>query len=130
MLFRSETYEPLLCRSISEETLRPASAATSARSSPSYTTGTTTSAEEATELSTGDTSAALAAAERSVAVDRYGDEGWRLLIQAHERDGDLGAASRARKRYAEMLVELGVDPAAQSPTLALPTPTTRTVAGT
>jgi DNA-binding SARP family transcriptional activator len=90
----------------------------------------------ALELSTGDTVAAVAAAERAVAIDRYGDEGWRLLIQAHERDGDLGAASRARMRYAEMLIELGVDPVAQlaalspSPTLARPTPTTRTVAGT
>ncbi|HKT00644.1 MAG TPA: bacterial transcriptional activator domain-containing protein, partial [Rugosimonospora sp.] len=89
------------------------------------------------ELSTGDTPAALAAAERGVAIDRYGDEGWRLLIQAHERDRDLGAASRARIRYAEMLIELGVDPVPQlagvspaSPTLARPTPTTRTVAGT
>jgi DNA-binding SARP family transcriptional activator len=88
------------------------------------------------ELSTGDTGAALAAAERAVAVDRYSDEGWRLLIEAHERDGDLGAASRARLRYADMLIELGVDPVPQlagmspSPTLARPTPTTRTVAGT
>jgi DNA-binding SARP family transcriptional activator len=105
----------------------------------------------ALELSTGDTAAALAAAERGVAVDRYSDEGWRLLIEAHERDNDLGAASRARLRYADMLIELGVDPVAQlaglgggSPTLARPTdggggspstlarptPTTRTVAGT
>ncbi|MEN3310393.1 MAG: hypothetical protein V7603_6595 [Micromonosporaceae bacterium] len=88
------------------------------------------------ELSTGDTGAALAAAERGVAIDRYSDEGWRLLIGAHERDNDLGAASRARLRYADMLIELGVDPVAQlagvspSPTLARPTPTTRTVAGT
>jgi DNA-binding SARP family transcriptional activator len=67
----------------------------------------------ALELATGDTTAALAAAQRSVAVDPYADEGWRLLIEVHDRDGDLGAASRARQGYGRMLAELGVQPAAR-----------------
>jgi DNA-binding SARP family transcriptional activator len=66
----------------------------------------------AAELAAGDTSAAAAAAERCVAIDRYCDEGWRAMVAAYERRGDVGAAARARDRYAEVLAELGVTPAA------------------
>lgn len=62
------------------------------------------------ELDAGDTVAAVAAAERCLAVDRYHDEGWRTLITAHERNGDLGAAQRSRRRYAGVLAELGIAP--------------------
>lgn len=66
----------------------------------------------AAELADGDAIAAAFAAERCLAVDRYHDEGWRLLIAAYERNGDVGAAQRARGRYAEVLTELGVAPRA------------------
>jgi len=64
----------------------------------------------AAELADGDAIAAAFAAERCLAADRYHDEGWRLLIAAYERNGDVGAAQRARGRYAEVLAELGVAP--------------------
>jgi DNA-binding SARP family transcriptional activator len=57
----------------------------------------------------------VSAAARSIAIDRYHDEAWRLLIDAYERDGDLAAARRARARYAQVLTDLGLDPAAGSP---------------
>ncbi|HYM51724.1 MAG TPA: BTAD domain-containing putative transcriptional regulator [Candidatus Limnocylindrales bacterium] len=41
-------------------------------------------------------------------VDRYHDPLWRLLIDAHERAGDPGAARRARQDYARVLGELGL----------------------
>jgi DNA-binding SARP family transcriptional activator len=62
------------------------------------------------ELDDGDAIAAAVAAERSLAIDRYHDEGWRVLIAAYERNGDVGAARRARGRYAEVLADLGVVP--------------------
>jgi DNA-binding SARP family transcriptional activator len=60
------------------------------------------------ELDAGAAVAAAAAAERSLAIDRYHDEGWRILVAAYERNGDVGAAQRARGRYAEVLAELGI----------------------
>jgi DNA-binding SARP family transcriptional activator len=61
------------------------------------------------ELERGDVAAALAAAGRSVSINRFNDAGWRLLIEAHERHGDQAAAADARTRYAALLAELGVD---------------------
>lgn len=50
-------------------------------------------------------------------VDRYHDPLWRLLIDARERAGDPGAASRARQEYARVLTELGLEqPGGVSPT--------------
>jgi DNA-binding SARP family transcriptional activator len=60
------------------------------------------------ELDGGAAVAATVAAERCLAIDRYHDEGWRVLVAAYERNGDLGAAQRARGRYAEALAELGI----------------------
>jgi DNA-binding SARP family transcriptional activator len=64
------------------------------------------------ELDDGAAVAATVAAERCLAIDRYHDEGWRVLIAAYERNGDRGAAQRARGRYAEVLAELGIAPQA------------------
>lgn len=41
-------------------------------------------------------------------IERYHDPLWRLLIQARDRAGDQGAATRARLGYDTMLAELGV----------------------
>jgi DNA-binding SARP family transcriptional activator len=54
---------------------------------------------------------AVAAAQRSVDIDPCHDIGWRLLITAHRRAGNLAAAERARREYADVLVSLGLDPA-------------------
>nr|MDP8970980.1 winged helix-turn-helix domain-containing protein [Actinomycetota bacterium] len=49
------------------------------------------------------------AAHRGLAIDRYRSGLWRLLIRAHELDGDLAAAARTRQVYAEVLAELEID---------------------
>jgi DNA-binding SARP family transcriptional activator len=41
--------------------------------------------------------------------DRYHDPLWRLLIEARDRAGDVGAASRDRREYQGMLAALGVE---------------------
>ncbi|MEV4759042.1 BTAD domain-containing putative transcriptional regulator [Micromonospora sp. NPDC049559] len=56
--------------------------------------------------------AAVAMARRCVEIDPWHDAGWRLLIAAHGRAGNAAAAERARREYAEVLVSLGLDPAA------------------
>lgn len=43
-----------------------------------------------------------------VAIDRYVDQAWRLLVLAQERSGDDAAARLTRRRYSEILEELGV----------------------
>jgi DNA-binding SARP family transcriptional activator len=55
---------------------------------------------------------AVVAAQRSVDIDPCHDIGWRLLITAHHRSGNLAAAERARRGYADVLVSLGLDPGA------------------
>jgi DNA-binding SARP family transcriptional activator len=62
------------------------------------------------ELEAGAAVAAAVAAERCLAIDRYHDAGWRVLVAAYQRNGDVVAAQRARRRYAEVLAELGVVP--------------------
>jgi DNA-binding SARP family transcriptional activator len=62
------------------------------------------------ELMTGDTAAAVLAAQRCVTIDSCHDRGWRTLIAACRDHGDLAAAERARRDYAEVLVSLGLDP--------------------
>jgi DNA-binding SARP family transcriptional activator len=71
----------------------------------------------ALEFARGDTDAAVAAAERSIAIDRYHDEAWRLLITGYER-GDQAAARHARWRYRQVLTELSLDQARTPPTAA------------
>jgi two-component SAPR family response regulator len=56
----------------------------------------------------GDLVGAVFACEGALSVDRHWDPAWRLLIELHERAGDGAAAVRARRRYAEVLGDLGV----------------------
>ncbi len=59
-------------------------------------------------LAAGDSVSAAAICTDIVGVDRYLDPAWRLLIVAKERSGDDAAARLARRRYAEVLEELGI----------------------
>jgi DNA-binding SARP family transcriptional activator len=61
------------------------------------------------ELARGDVTAAVRVAARGVEIDPYRDAAWRTLIEAHERSGDLAASRRAQRRYADVLLDLGVD---------------------
>ncbi|GAB3805339.1 hypothetical protein GCM10027605_31150 [Micromonospora zhanjiangensis] len=63
-------------------------------------------------------------AARCVEIDPWHDAGWRLLIAAHERAGNVAAAEHARRRYADVLASLGLDPSlaagvAPSPTVTV-----------
>jgi DNA-binding SARP family transcriptional activator len=57
----------------------------------------------------GEVDAAAQACADGLRIERYHDPLWRLLIEARDRAGDPGAASRARQGYERMLAELGVD---------------------
>jgi DNA-binding SARP family transcriptional activator len=59
-------------------------------------------------LAAGDPAEATRASLAGLAIDRYSDPLWRLLISAREAAGDHGAASRARQEYAVVLAGLGV----------------------
>jgi DNA-binding SARP family transcriptional activator len=59
-------------------------------------------------LMAGDPAAAAAICTETVDVDRYLDPAWRLLIVAKEQSGDDAAAALTRRRYNEVLDELGV----------------------
>lgn len=63
-------------------------------------------------LRRGDAAGAAQAAAAGLRIDRYHDPLWRLLASAREQAGDHVAASRARAEYAQVLAELGLDPAA------------------
>ncbi|MGD9997632.1 MAG: BTAD domain-containing putative transcriptional regulator, partial [Ilumatobacteraceae bacterium] len=52
--------------------------------------------------------AASRVAERGLAVDRYADPLWRILIDALERSSDVASADRIRRSWQEMMDELGV----------------------
>ncbi|MBB4962449.1 BTAD domain-containing putative transcriptional regulator [Micromonospora polyrhachis] len=56
------------------------------------------------------TGTAVESARRCVEIDPCHDAGWRLLIEAHRRAGNVAAAERARREYAQVLVSLGLDP--------------------
>jgi DNA-binding SARP family transcriptional activator len=58
------------------------------------------------EAAAGDVVSALAHARRSLSFDGYRDSAWRLLIQLHERSGDISAVHAARRQYAKILAEL------------------------
>ena len=60
----------------------------------------------------GDTRGAARICAQGMAIDRYHDPFWRLLIEARVRAGDPGAARQVRQGYHDMLAELGVDPGA------------------
>ena len=59
------------------------------------------------EAASGDVGNALEQARRALSFDTYRDSTWRLLIQLHERAGDLSAAHAVRRQYGKMLAELG-----------------------
>lgn len=63
-------------------------------------------AEEA--LLFGDHATVVRACRFGLELDRYQDAFWRMMIQARERAGDAGAASRDRREYALVLEALGV----------------------
>jgi DNA-binding SARP family transcriptional activator len=49
------------------------------------------------------------ACRRGLEIDRTYDPLWRLLIEARDRAGDAGAASRERREYEGMLAGLGIE---------------------
>lgn len=55
-----------------------------------------------------DPGAAAASARRSLEADPCRDASWRILLAAYDASGDLAAAQRARRSYADVLVSLGV----------------------
>jgi DNA-binding SARP family transcriptional activator len=59
------------------------------------------------EAAAGDVVTALEHARLALSFDTYRDSAWRLLIDLHEREGDLSAAHAVRRQYAKMLAELG-----------------------
>lgn len=46
---------------------------------------------------------AIAAARRAIDIDPFNDEGWRVLIGAQRRAGDVAAAGRSRHAYDQVL---------------------------
>ena len=56
--------------------------------------------------------AAIEACRAGLAIDRYHDPVWRLLIDARQAAGDVSAANRDRLEYEAILSELGVSEAA------------------
>jgi DNA-binding SARP family transcriptional activator len=54
---------------------------------------------------------AVETAERCLEIDPFRDSAWGTLIRAHDRSGQSAAGARARRRYADMLASLGIDPA-------------------
>lgn len=69
------------------------------------------------EAAAGDVAAAVVLARRALSFDTYRDSTWRLLIELHERAGDMSAVHAARQKYAKVLAELDT-PAALVPTSA------------
>ncbi len=61
-----------------------------------------------TAMLAGDHATAIRACRFGLEIDRYQDALWRILIDARERAGDAGAASRDRREYAAVLEGLGV----------------------
>jgi len=61
------------------------------------------------EAAAGDVGAAVEQARHALSFDTYRDSTWRLLIQLHERAGDLSAAHATRRQYDKILAELGAD---------------------
>jgi DNA-binding SARP family transcriptional activator len=55
-----------------------------------------------------DADRAIRACQAGLRIDRYHDPLWRLLIEARDRAGDVGAANRDRREYQAMLAGLGV----------------------
>lgn len=71
-------------------------------------------------LGRGHAEGAATAALRSIDIDPCRDGSWRLLISAYDATGDLAAAERARRSYADVLASLGV--VANTASAVLPRP--------
>ena len=56
-----------------------------------------------------DRSGAIEVCRTGIAVDRYADPLWRLLLRGLAADGDLAGHARARAQYDAVLTELGID---------------------
>jgi DNA-binding SARP family transcriptional activator len=65
----------------------------------------------AAALELDDAPAAIQLAELGLQHDRFHDALWRTDIEAHDRRGDTITAERLRRQYADMLGELGLEPA-------------------
>ncbi|MFD5735752.1 BTAD domain-containing putative transcriptional regulator [Streptomyces sioyaensis] len=63
----------------------------------------------AVELQAGNPQEAVTAAQKCLAIDRFHDTGWHLLLRAYHRSGAPAAAEQARRRYAATLASLGID---------------------
>ncbi len=59
-------------------------------------------------IDVGEPTEAAAAAAWGLAVDRYCDELWKLMITAHDLGSNQAASARTRKDYRQVLAELGV----------------------
>ena len=64
------------------------------------------------ELASRDGVAAADAGEYAVRIDPFRDQGWRILLAAYQLTGDAAAAAQARRRYAVVLGELGIEDSA------------------
>ncbi|WP_188539269.1 BTAD domain-containing putative transcriptional regulator [Kocuria dechangensis] len=62
-----------------------------------------------TRLSLGQEKQAVGAAARSVEINPWSDESWRLLIALLRDSGEVAEAERTRRRYCDMLASLGID---------------------
>jgi DNA-binding SARP family transcriptional activator len=76
-----------------------------------YRTQAVEVAREAAEIALldGDARSAVEACRVGLAIDRYHDPLWRLLIEARQAAGDVSAANRDRLEYEAILSELGVE---------------------
>lgn len=63
-------------------------------------------------LAARDVRGAVGACEEGLRIDRYRGELWQVLAGAYEYAGDRAAAARVRQEHAEVLTELGLEPAA------------------
>jgi DNA-binding SARP family transcriptional activator len=60
-------------------------------------------------LEVGAHAAAIREVEQAIRIDPFQDHAWRVLLDAHEQRGDTAALERTRRRYADILDELGVE---------------------
>ena len=61
-------------------------------------------------LAEGDPIGATRACERGLDIDRHRDDLWRALQRAHAAAGNYAAAEGTRRRYEQVLAELGIGP--------------------
>jgi DNA-binding SARP family transcriptional activator len=60
------------------------------------------------EAAVGNVGAAVEQVRRTLAFDTYRDTAWQLLVQLHEKTGDLSAAHAVRQQHHKVLAELGL----------------------